>query len=97
MNLKFDTATLRKWENGGVKAVRVSFVSGGCAGTKLDVSPADPETLKENEAIAGSNGDVSVIFDRNDEKKFRNARITGLEKNGRVVWIYSDGAVKGRC
>lgn len=97
MNLKFDTATLRKWENGGVKAVRVSFVSGGCAGTKLDVSPADIGSLAANEACAGSNGSVSVIFNRNDEEKFRNARITGLEKNGRVVWIYSDGAVKGRC
>lgn len=88
MNLKFDNATIRKWKDSQTGVVKVSFVSGGCAGTKLDVSPSHTDLTDSATGETNVDG-IRVLFEEKDRVLLENARITGMEKNGRTVWIYT--------
>lgn len=94
--LKFDSASIARWESSGISEVAVVFVDGGCAGTKVSVieSPS-PETVAGYAKM--SLGSISVRFEESYRDKLDGARLTRVDKSGKSVWIFSTPAVKGRC
>lgn len=95
--LRFDPATLARWKDAGVTEVAVRLVRGGCAGTKVSVEENPP-----SESVGGLSredvpGGPALRFEASDRDKLEGARITGVEKSGKRVWIFSAGNVKGRC
>lgn len=95
MALKIDSPTLSLWNSSGVKAVRVRFVSGGCAGTKVSVVPESVTDSQESPFF--EQGGIRVRFDESDRGLLQDARLTRVEKNGKEVWLYAAQIVKGRC
>ncbi|MFB0965238.1 MAG: hypothetical protein QMC36_06190 [Patescibacteria group bacterium] len=91
MALKIDSPTLSLWNSSGIKSVRVRFITGGCAGTKVSVTPADSS---ETGLPSFDVGGISAHFEEADREKLDGARLTRIDKNGREVWMYSAATVK---
>lgn len=86
MALKIDSPTLSLWNASGISAVRVRFVRGGCAGTKVSVAPAESGEL---ELPSFDVGGVRAHFDESDRELLQEARLTRVDKNGKEIWLYT--------
>lgn len=85
MALKIDSPTLSVWNAAGISSVRVRFVRGGCAGTKVSVSPAESADTALPHFDVGS---VRAHFEESDRELLQDARLTRVEKNGKEIWMY---------
>lgn len=94
MNLKIDSPTLALWKTTGVDKISISFVAGGCSGTKIAVDTVPSPSWPKSSVTVG---DTVVHFEESDRIKLENARLTRVEKNGKTVWLYVSEGVKGRC
>lgn len=86
MALKIDSPTLALWSASGISAVRVRFVRGGCAGTKVSVAPAESGELELPSFDAGG---VRAHFEESDRELLQEARLTRVDKNGKEIWLYT--------
>ncbi|MFZ3232344.1 MAG: hypothetical protein WA194_02225 [Patescibacteria group bacterium] len=86
MALKIDSPTLSLWNASGISAVRVRFVRGGCAGTKVSVTPAESG---EFELPCFDVGSVRAHFEESDRELLQEARLTRVDKNGKEIWLYT--------
>lgn len=86
MALKIDSPTLSLWSASGISAVRVRFVRGGCAGTKVSVTPAASDDV---ELPSFDIGGVRAHFEESDRELLQEARLTRVDKNGKEIWLYT--------
>ncbi len=85
MALKIDSPTLSVWNAAGISSVRVRFVRGGCAGTKVSVTPAESaDSVLPCFEVSG----IAVHFEDADRSLLQDARLTRMEKNGKEIWLY---------
>jgi hypothetical protein len=94
MSIKFDPITLKKWKKENIVQVFCHLVSGGCAGTKINISPFNIlRHLTENECIFATIEGIA-IFALNTEKKIFDTAYISFANN---KWICVSESVNTRC